>query len=364
MSGSQTRVGSARWTWVAGFWAAGALFDAVQSVLFMRSMGRERAWVIFGTELVSWVPWALLTPWIMSLARRYQIIRSVTIRSSVIHLTAFAAISLAAEVWFALLQVLFNPWDYSPQPTLMDTLRSSILFQVLAYLIVYVLILIVTYTMDARESMARQLTETARLNAELSQSRLAALRQQMEPHFMFNTLHSITGLVRDNRNDAAVSMIVGLSEFLRRTLDASHRSQVTLAEEVEYLQRYVDIQKLRFGERLQVTMELPAELLGAQVPNLLLQPLVENAIKHGVAKRAEGGTVRITGEREEGSLRLTVYNDGPDSPTDCQVTRAGVGISNLRTRLEILHGKEAELRLTRAGSGAVEVVVRLPLEAA
>src|SRR6202020_1869202 len=122
---------------------------------------------------------------------------------------------------------------------------------------VYGLILTVIFAMDARERMARQIMETARLSAELSKSQLAALRQQIEPHFMFNTLHSITGLVRDDKNEAAVNMIVGLSEFLRRALEDSHRTQVTLREEVEYLQRYVDIQKVRFGDRLRVSGEIP-----------------------------------------------------------------------------------------------------------
>ena len=139
--------------------------------------------------------------------------------------------------------------------------------------------------------MARQATETARLNEELSRAQLASLRQQIEPHFMFNTLNSIAGLVREQRNDSAVSMIVGLSEFLRRATQDSHRSQVTLEEEVEYLQRYLDIQKLRFGEHLQVSVDIPPEMLHAQVPNLLLQPLVENAIKHGIARGVGGGAV-------------------------------------------------------------------------
>ena len=208
------------------------------------------------------------------------------------------------------------------------------------------------------------MTETARLNEELSKAQLAALRRQMEPHFMFNTLNSIAGLVRDQRNDAAVSMIVGLSEFLRRASEDSHRSQVTLAEEVEYLQRYVDIQKVRFGERLRVSVDIPADLLDAQVPNLLLQPLVENAIKHGVAKRVAGGTVRVAGARRDGSLCLSVYNDGPSFPKDWQTNGAGVGLANLRTRLQILHGDASELRMRRAGADGVEVVVTLPLKEA
>jgi two-component system LytT family sensor kinase len=351
-----------RWTWIAAMWVAGALFEAGQSVLFMRAIGRQHAWLIFGTELASWLPWALVTPLLIGLARRYEIIRSPTVKTAAVHLACFAIISTVAETWFAVLQVLFNPWDYPLQPTFMDAWRSSFLFQVLTYLIVYVLILTVTYVMDARERMARQMIETARLSEELSISQLAALRQQLEPHFMFNTLHSITGLVRDHKNDAAVSMIVGLSEFLRRALADSHRSQVTLEEEVEYLQRYLEIQKLRFGERLQVSVAIPAELLRAQVPNLLLQPLVENAIKHGISKRAAGGAVHISGTRQDGNVRLTVYNDGPDSPADWHTTRTGVGINNLRTRLRILHGEKSDLCLKYTEAGGAEAVVSLPLK--
>jgi LytS/YehU family sensor histidine kinase len=296
------------------------------------------------------------------LARRYEIIRITTTRTIAVHITAFAVISLVAEAWFVVLQVLFNPWDYPQQPNFVDTWRTSLLYQALTYLIVYGLILTATYVMDARQTMARQMMETARLNEELSKSQLAALRQQMEPHFMFNTLYSITGLVRDYKNDAAVSMIVGLSEFLRRGLEDSHRSEVTLEEEVEYLQRYLDIQQIRFGERLQVSMDIPAELLRAQVPNLLLQPLVENAIKHGITKRAAGGTVRVTARLLTGKLYLSIYNDGPDLPTAGLATRTGVGISNLRTRLAILHGEHSELQLEHIDMGAVKVTVSLPFK--
>jgi sensor histidine kinase YesM len=253
--------------------------------------------------------------------------------------------------------VLLNPWGNRRWPTFLDTWSTTLIFQVLTFLIVYTLILTVTYLVDARERIARQMSETARLNEELSTAQLAALRRQMEPHFMYNTLNSIAGLVRDQQAEAAVNMIVGLSEFLRRASEDSHR---TLAEEVEYLQRYLDIQKARFGERLQVSVDIPAELLRAQVPNLLLQPLVENAIKHGIAKRVTGGTVRVAGACRDGTLCLSVYNDGPTLLPDRQATHAGVGIGNLRTRLQILHGNESGLQLTHADAGGAEVVVTLP----
>jgi signal transduction histidine kinase len=362
MPAIHTGVRPTRWRWIAAIWSAGGLFDASQTVLIMHAEGRHHAWLpLFGTELVSWLPWALATPLLVRLARRYPIIRAISVRTLGIHLTAFALVSAVAEAWSAMLQMLFNPWDNRQWPTFMDTWSTTLLFQALTFLIAYALILTVTFAVDARESIARQITETARLNEELSTAQLAALRRQIEPHFMYNTLNAIAGLVRDQRNDAAVSMIVGLSEFLRRSSQDSHRSQVALREEVEYLERYLDIQKARFGDRLKVSVDIPAELLHVQVPNLLLQPLVENAIKHGIAKRVAGGSVRVAGTCHHGKLCLSVYNDGPSLPPEWEGTQTGVGIRNLRTRLQILHGNKSALQLRRAKPGGVEVVVILPL---
>lgn len=362
MTETRTEVRSTRWLWIAAIWCAGGVFDASQNVLIMRSEGKHHSWApLFGTELALWLPWALATPFISRLARRHALTGGLTIRTVAVHLAVFVSLSFVTEAWSALLQVLFNPWGNKRWPTFLDTWSISLLYQALTFLIVYALIVTFTFVLDSRERMARQVAETARLNDELSRAQLAALRRQLEPHFMFNTLHAIAGLVREHRDEAAVSMIVGLSEFLRRAAEDSHRAQVTLGEEVEYLQRYLDIQKVRFGERLQVTVDIPAELLGAQVPNLLLQPLVENAIKHGISQRVAGGTVRVAGARQNGKLCLSVYNDGPRAPVDGEATPTGVGLANLRTRLQILHGDQSELQLRRADTGGVEVVVALPL---
>ena len=363
MTPAQSGVRVISWGWIAAIWSAGGLFDACQTVLIMYAEGHHHPWLpLFATELASWLPWALATPLVIRLARRHPIARGMseqTVRAVGVHLAAFVGISSVAETWSAILQMLFNPWAQR-SPTFVNTWATTLVFQVLTFLIAYALIVTVTYLADAKEGMARQIAETARLNEELSKAQLAALRRQMEPHFMYNALNSIAGLVRDQLNDAAVNMIVGLSEFLRRASEDSHRTQVALQEEVEYLQRYIDIQKVRFGERLRVSVDIPPELLSAQVPNLLLQPLVENAIKHGIAKRVAGGAVRVAGVRRGGQLSLSVYNDGTGLPMNWASTETGVGLRNLRTRLQILHGRESELELRCASTGGVEVVVTLP----
>jgi two-component system, LytTR family, sensor kinase len=356
------RVAPIRWRWIAAIWLAGALFDASQTLLIMHAEGRVHPWLpLFGTELLSWLPWMLATPFIIRLAHRYSLILGAHLRPVTVHLAAFVVVSVVTEAWSATLQMLFNPWEHHRSPTFWDTWSTTLIYQVLTFLIAYVLILTVTYLLDAREGAARQRTEAARLSEELSKAQLAALRRQMEPHFVYNALHSISGLVRNDRKDAAVSMIVGLSEFLRRASEDSHRSLVPLAEEADYLQRYLEIQKARFGDRLRVSVDIPDELLRAEVPNLLLQPLVENSIKHGIEQRIVGGTVRVAAVRLDGTLRLTVSNDGPTLPRDWEAARIGVGIGNLRTRLEILYGDGFDLQLRPVETGGADVVVTLPI---
>jgi len=352
---------STRWTWIAAIWCAGALFDASQAIFTMRAMGSRGSWLSpLVIVFVSWLPWMLATPFIVGLARRQPIVRGALLKAGIAHLVAFAIVSTVADAWSAMLRVIFNPWHYNPPPRFFSTWYSLLTDQTLTLLIAYALILTISYVVDSREKVQRQMSETTRLNGELSRAQLAALRSQMDPHFMFNTLNSIVGLVRDQRNDAAVGMIVGLSEFLRRASEDSHRAQVSLAEEVEYLQRYIDIQKVRFGDRLRVSLDIPVELGDAQVPNLLLQPLVENAIKHGVSKHVAGGDIRVVGARCDDTIRLTIYNDGPWVREDLKATSGGVGLDNLRTRLQILHGDRYELLLRPVDTGGVEVVVTLP----
>jgi LytS/YehU family sensor histidine kinase len=254
-----------------------------------------------------------------------------------------------------------NPWAKDPSPgSFTSILSTKFCNGLLATAFLYTAILVVSHLLDSRKRLARQQTETARLNEQLSKAQLDALRRQIEPHFLFNTLNAISGLVRERKNDEAVSMIAGLSDFLRRVVEDSNRQLVSLEEEMDFLQKYLDIQKARFAERLQLSMDVPRELFAAQVPSLILQPMVENAVKHGISKRAQGGEIRIAAFRSNGMLTLSVYNDGPKLPKEQDKTHPGIGIANVRTRLQGLYGDTFKLSMKDEGPSGVEVLVSLP----
>jgi two-component system LytT family sensor kinase len=351
-----------RWLWITSIWFGLGLIDASQTVFSMRAQGMHHAWIrLFGMLLVSWLPWALATPAVVRLGRLYPPLRLWPVSTWIIHIAACVAIALTTALWNSWLEVLMNPWAESPGPKPFRELWPYKFYNgLLASLLLYSFILAISYVLESRERLANQRTETARLSEQLSRAQLDALRRQIEPHFLFNALNAISGLVRENKNDAAVSMIAGLSDFLRRVLEDSDRQQVPLGEEMEFLQDYLDIQKVRFADRLQVSVDVPTNLFLAQVPSLILQPMVENAVKHGIAKRAQGGTIRVSAVRFEDTLKLSVYNDGPGLPVDWETIPAGIGISNMRTRLHTLYGDGFDFSLRNHGPGGVEVSVSVP----
>jgi two-component system LytT family sensor kinase len=362
MRAARKHAESPKWFWTAAIWFGVGLFDATQNVFVMRAEGMHHAWGrLFLSLLLSWLPWALATPMVLRLGRRYPPTQWRRVSTWGVHLSACAAIGLVYAAWVALLEDWLNPWAISPGPDpFVQLWLHKFSNGLLAHSILYSVILLVSYMQDSRERLALQQTEAARLSEQLSKAQLEALRSQIEPHFLFNTLNAIAGLVREKRNDAAVGMIAGLSDFLRRVLEESGRQQVPLGEELEFVQKYLDIQKIRFAERLQLSLDVPRELLPAQVPSLILQPMVENAVKHGIAKRVQGGAIRIAASRANGTLTLRVYNDGPGLPAGWEKTHTGIGIANVRTRLQRLYPDAFELSMRNQEPGGVEVSLSVP----
>jgi len=352
---------NSRWLWIAGIWLALGFFSATGNLIFMRVHGMQLAWTrtqTFMTLLFIWLPWALATPLLLDFGRKYSL-RLRPFSTSFKHFGAYASISLVSAAWFACLDKILTPLSVK-ESFLIDSL-DTLKMQWFNDLILYSSVLLVGYMLDYKDRLARQQTEAMRLSEQLSKAQLNALRQQIEPHFLFNTLNAIVGLVREGRNDAAVSMIVVLSELMLRVLKNSDRQEVSLGEELEFLQKYLHIQKVRFAERLQLQIVVPEELLMASVPTFVLQPIVENAIKHGIAKRAQGGLIRVSAVRSNGALTLNVYNDGPQLPQHRESTPSGIGITNMRTRLQTLYGNAFVLNMQNQEPGGVGVSVSIPL---
>lgn len=348
------------WFWIGFFWLAFGLVDAIQTVLIMHGEGMHHAWIkLFVITTIAWLPWAFATPFVMDLGRRFPPTRLRPITGWLAHIAACAAIALAYSGWLTVLHRAFNPYADAgpPAPPLHLWIERFNNF-ILAAIVLYAAVLAITYALDSRARLAYQQTETARLNEQLIKAQLDALRRQIEPHFLFNSLNSVAALVRENKNDDAVTMIAELSDFLRRVLADSAKHQVPLREEMDFAQKYLDIQKVRFVDRLQLSVDVPENLLRAQVPTLILQPIVENAIKHGIAKRAQGGQIRIAAASSNGFLTLTVYNDGPS----LSEATPGIGISNMRTRLESLYGQAFCLDMRNQPPGGVEVSVSVPFK--
>jgi two-component system, LytTR family, sensor kinase len=212
------------------------------------------------------------------------------------------------------------------------------------------------------ESMQRQREAALRASALAQEAQLKMLRYQLNPHFLFNTLNAISTLILDKRNATANSAVTGLSEFLRYTLDQDPMKRVTVAQEIEALNLYLNIEKLRFGERLNLIYRIDPIAMAALIPSLALQPLIENAIKYAVAPREHGGTIIIEGVVAGDQLQLAVSDDGPGliDPQRLEHGR-GVGIRNTRERLQVLYGERGRAELLDAQPG-LRVQLTLPIE--
>lgn len=205
---------------------------------------------------------------------------------------------------------------------------------------------------------AEQATRERLIAAEglAHQARLQALRFQVQPHFLFNALNAISTLIAERQNDDAERMVARLADFLRTTLDSGDTLVIPLADEVDMVRQYLDVERVRFGDRIRTSVDVPAALAAVPVPPLILQPLVENALRHGVLPRVEGGAVSVSARRDGDLLRLTVQDDGPGFPPSAEAS-AGVGLANVRARLDALYGDAAHLRLSSAGGGRADVAL-------
>jgi two-component system LytT family sensor kinase len=216
------------------------------------------------------------------------------------------------------------------------------------------------YSLEIYQRYKNEELRSAQLEARLVETELKALREQLRPHFLFNTMNTIAVLVREGKNDEAVNLIARLSSLLRMSLDNTRVQEVTLRQEMDFLERYIDIQKVRFSDRLQVDIEIEPAAMEARIPNLILQPLVENAILHGVAPKSGPGRVTVSGRVTAGQLHLEVSDDGPGIGDGSKRAKEGIGLSNTRERLAKIYGSHGHLSLRSEPGRGVSVQIILP----
>jgi LytS/YehU family sensor histidine kinase len=228
----------------------------------------------------------------------------------------------------------------------------------------YLLLVGAAYTFDYYRRLRDREVQAARLDESLAEARLEALKMQIQPHFLFNTLHTISELVHEDP-DAAERMIVRVGDLLRLTVDNAQAHEVTLAQEVEFLEAYLEIQRTRFHDRLRVMVSVGEGTGAALVPNLVLQPLVENAIRHGAASTGGHGRILVKCERRGERLRMEVHDNGRGPhPAPPHGARQGVGVRNTRARLEQMYGPGGTLELTHCPIGGTIAAVEIPLSLA
>ena len=336
-----------------------SLLVATQNYFALAARGRPLSWmVLFLGELPVWFAWLAMLPAITWLVSRYPPHRAPVARNVAIHAAAACA-AVYVMLFVTTLARRFVPGSPAPRGGLLEVVNHSFLPNLAPFLIVYAAIAALAVAWRYHRALEAQAVRESQLQAQLAETRLDVLRAQIQPHFLFNSLHAISALMGRDVGDAR-RMMTRLSELLRIALDDSGGDEVELAEELDFLDRYLDIQRLRFGDRLTVTLDIDPAARRLMVPRLILQPIVENSIKHGISERREAERIVIAAERRDDGLHLRVRDDGPGFRDAGGPTGTGVGLANTRERLRMHYGEAARLEVRDAPDGGAVVEIVIP----
>lgn len=342
-------------------WTMFALFMLCISLVYRSRAGLEidLPLLVFGEFSYSYL-WFALTPLVLALSERFRFESTTRIRHLLLHGVAGVAASalqkafhgFSLETYRFITEGAFS-WERQFQGTI-------------AYLdygiLVYWLILLLKYSGDYYRGMIASGVQTVRLESQLAQARLQALKMQIQPHFLFNTLNAISVLIDDDP-PGAKRTLARLSDLLRITLDHTGVNEIMLQEEIGFLEHYLAIEQTRFGDRLTVHFNIEADTLRAGVPAMILQPLVENAIKHGINKQRGPGRIEVTSGRSNGVLRIAVMDNGTGLSAGTQV-RQGVGLANTFERLKQLYGEDFRFELVPNEEGGASAHLEIPFREA
>lgn len=346
---------------VFALWTIATLLSTLETVMFARMSGHPIApWRAFLAEAPQWYGFALLTPLIVVLADSFPLRPPLRTKSIIAHSLA----SLTASALIALADALVNGWLRPSRATFTTTASNWFLSGLPTTTLAYFAIIGVSYALSSTARLRERERQAAELEARLREAQLGALRMQLQPHFLFNSLNAIMALVRDQDTARAVRALSLLSDVLRATVSAGDAHETTLSQEIDFLTRYLEIEQVRFGDRLRVTLDVPDALRDALVPTFVLQPFVENSLKHGVLRERSGNEIVVHARADADALTLTVRDDGRGLPA-AGTFEAGVGIANARARLEHMYGPAARLSVENgADARGTLVEILLPLRLA
>ena len=339
------------------FWTLIGLAFAGQLYLSKAKVGEPVPWTFAaGRSLADWYVFALLSIPALGLARRFSLGDKQWALNLITHLAASALFSVA---WMALRAVV-EVWlthGSAAAVTFAAAFNRALVTTFFYNLLIYWVVISVGYAFDYYRKFNERELRAAELEKRLAEARLQALQMQLNPHFLFNTLHAISSLMHLDV-EAADRMLAQLSDLLRHALDSTETQEVPLREEVDFLTRYARIEQTRFGERLHIEMKIAPDTLDALVPNLVLQPLLENAIRHGIEPHSRAGRIEVSACRDGASLKLEVRDNGDGLPNGKIVE--GIGLSNTRARLKQLYGARQSFDLANADGGGAKISATIP----
>jgi len=335
---------------VCAFWTAFGVVCASQVWLSMLAHHHSLPRVVL-YHVAVWDAWIGLTFGVAYLARRLPVVPP-TRRRLLIHLLIGIVIGVAHSAWWVGLELLIVPYDVMNPKAFSKPFVMTAFYQMPLEVLLYALVVMTVYASDSYAAYRERERSAARLEKLLAEARLRALELQIQPHFLFNTLNAVSALVHTGAHEQALTMINGLSDLLRYALDRAGGQSVSVGDEVEMLRRYLEIQRVRFADRLTYTIDVAPGVGKAAVPVLLLQPLAENAVQHGLAGSRNGGRVEVAVAREGDTLRIRMWNSGRLG----EGREAGIGLANIAARLRELHGDRQGLELRAEGAGVVAQV--------
>ncbi|MFN8007830.1 MAG: histidine kinase [Terriglobia bacterium] len=349
----------------AGVWTLVGIFFSVQFYVFERMYAKPVSWKIaLIGNMPDWYLWAFFSLLIHCLAQRFPLERGKVAKFFAVHVPASLAVALVHLALAATSSYLFVRFPEHRERSWMMVYKYHLGILFHWDILIYWGILGLSHGLTFYRRYQDRERKAAQLEAKLAQAQLQALKIQLHPHFLFNTLHSISSLLHKDV-DAADQMIARLGDFLRKTLENTGAQEVTLEEELDLLRSYLEIERIRFQDRLTIRFETDAGTLDAMVPSLIWQPFAENALRYGIAPRSDPGYIEVGAKRIEDKLRLWIRDDGPGIPsieTYKSTLREGVGISNTRERLRHLYGNNHFLGICNAPDRGLIVTLEIPFK--